>query len=357
MLFVGIAGGLDKEEQNFGDIVVSDSIWYYESAKIKANNFPDVRPRVIQATPLLLDRAQNFSDPSWVQNIPNYQNRKLPERLPKIFYSPIASGEKVIAETGFAKALKNMHAKMAATEMESGGVASAALKAGKQTGFMAIRSISDFADANKNDEWQDYAAHCAAAWTFAFLRSGPIPCVSRKSAEEEEKPKKLKQNMQEIIEEIKRIEEHYIYACYDEAYLALYQLCNKNRSCATFRSYAAGILSRHNDLNKAIINGSLKLRRQEIKKDEIRNAYDLLIKQIRKQFEHYQPAAYEEQAMLMKKNRDTLRITLHQIADDLKECKHEGKSTILREIFAQLEQVIDYFGNLVNNFKALQYYE
>ncbi len=127
MLFVGIAGGLDKEEQNFGDIVVSDSIWYYESAKIKADNFLGVRPSVIPATPLLLDRAQNFSDPSWVQNIPNYQNRKLPGRLPKIFYGPIASGEKVIAETSVAKALREMHSKMAAIEMESGGAASATL--------------------------------------------------------------------------------------------------------------------------------------------------------------------------------------------------------------------------------------
>ncbi len=175
---VGIAGGLNRSEQNFGDIVIGESIWYYEPAKVaEAQVIPG--PRVIPADLVLLDRARNFRDISWLLRVPNISTRSIPGKLPQIHFSPIASGEKVIAAKPFISELRKLHRKMAAVEMEGAGAASAALSSEKRTGFMAIRGISDFADMQKNDNWQEYAADTSAAWTFGFLASGPIPPVDR----------------------------------------------------------------------------------------------------------------------------------------------------------------------------------
>lgn len=37
-----------------------------------------------------------------------------------------------------------------------------------------IRGISDVADERKSDEWQAYAADAAAAYTIAWLKTGPV---------------------------------------------------------------------------------------------------------------------------------------------------------------------------------------
>ncbi len=181
MLVVGIAGGLDRDEQNFGDIVVGESMWYYEPAKI-ADAQVKPGPRVIPSDVKLIDRARNYRDISWLLRIPDIAARRIPGRLPQLHFGPMASGEKVIASGDFVRELRKFHRKLAAVEMEGAGAASAALSAAKHTGFLAIRGISDFADAQKNDDWHDYAASTAAAWTFGFLSTGPIAPQSRSSS-------------------------------------------------------------------------------------------------------------------------------------------------------------------------------
>ncbi|MBS1668941.1 MAG: hypothetical protein JST58_16320 [Bacteroidetes bacterium] len=55
--------------------------------------------------------------------------------------------------------------------MESYGTALAAFQSEDRPGFLFIKSICDWADSKKNDEWQFYAAHVAAAYTFSLLKS------------------------------------------------------------------------------------------------------------------------------------------------------------------------------------------
>ena len=53
VLVNGIAGGVSRKDQNFGDIVVSNSVVYYELAKIRANEH-ERRSKQFQADPSLL---------------------------------------------------------------------------------------------------------------------------------------------------------------------------------------------------------------------------------------------------------------------------------------------------------------
>lgn len=67
-----------------------------------------------------------------------------------------------------------------AVEMEGSGIADASWSL--KVGYMAIRGICDYADSNKNDRWQEYAAMVAAAYTRALLESMPRSDLATKSS-------------------------------------------------------------------------------------------------------------------------------------------------------------------------------
>lgn len=174
ILVAGIAGGLRRDSQNLGDIIVSESIVYYEPGKVRDST---VEPRNKQflADLTLLDRFWNLQDLSWKRLLPDRPDGIPPSaELPKIHVGPIASGEKVIASAEETERLLSTQRNLIGIEMESAGVASAAFGTLKKIGFITIRAICDFADNQKNDNWHSYAAHAAAACVRAFLESRPI---------------------------------------------------------------------------------------------------------------------------------------------------------------------------------------
>jgi nucleoside phosphorylase len=175
VLVNGIAGGISRENQEFGDIVVSRSVVYYELAKIRTKDH-EHRSRQFQADPSLLDGILNLTGSGWRTRLPPRPDGAVSDAFqPRIHIGPIASGEKVIAAIEAVNELKSLQRDVVAIEMESAGVASAAFSAVKKVGFLAVRAICDFADAAKNDRWQDYAAHSAASFLRSFIESGPVP--------------------------------------------------------------------------------------------------------------------------------------------------------------------------------------
>ena len=173
VLMVGIAGGLSKDV-TLGDVVVSTQIKYYEITK-ETPSGSEPRPDEAPVDTELLNRARYY-EVDWhtiirVKRPGDSTNNEIPQ----VFFGVIASGEKVIADEERASELKKVHSKILAIDMESYGVGDAAARVPNRPRFIAIRGISDFADSNKNDDWQKYAADSAAAFTVGFLRSGAIP--------------------------------------------------------------------------------------------------------------------------------------------------------------------------------------
>ncbi|KAJ1334031.1 adenosylhomocysteine nucleosidase [Microdochium nivale] len=78
------------------------------------------------------------------------------DRLPRIHFGTIASGNQVIKHGGTRDRIGSKHNALC-IEMEG-----AALK-GLDASFLVIRGICDYADSHKNKEWQPYAAAVAAA--------------------------------------------------------------------------------------------------------------------------------------------------------------------------------------------------
>ena len=165
--------------------------------------------------------------------------------------------------------------------------------------------------------------------------------------------------MQEIIIEIKIIEEHYVEARYLEAYQSLRQLCCDNKHCEEFSQAAIGILSQYNDLENSIMTTiSLELGQQDLKKRQICVAFEKLMTKMKR---HFNPqlsgSTYKEQTIRMRAHRDMLLKSLIAVENDISDCDNPQKKELLEQIEEQLGKMIKYFRNLITSFRAVINYE
>lgn len=186
VVVAGIAGGLPKDNLSKGDVVVSTTICGYELGKIES----DFTPRATstyQPDNTLITAALS------IPIIDNGWNAKIiasPPRTgiePKMLPGAIASGDKVVDNVAspFFQAVMRIWPKLIAIEMEGAGSAAAIRslqEEGESVGFLMIRGISDMpitasiADTShgsqtiERDQWKDYAADAAAAFTTSLIR-------------------------------------------------------------------------------------------------------------------------------------------------------------------------------------------
>lgn len=181
ILMVGIAGGI-RGKVELGDAVVARYGFYYELAKLTSAK-EQMRPEQFPADRLLFGRAYAYEATEWRGTIGVARpGTQVEETLPNVHFDPIASGEKVIADSAMIPKLLQVCPKLVAVAMEGAGVARAARSHTSPPRFLEIRGICDFADAEKNDDWHEYAANVAAAFTIGWLRDRPvIPLTTVKS--------------------------------------------------------------------------------------------------------------------------------------------------------------------------------
>src|SRR3989442_1205354 len=95
------------------------------------------------------------------------------------------AGDKVVAFRDVLDRYSNDWPKILGVEMEAGGVASACFQANPAPGFFMVRSVSDLADAQKDNKtvqkWRLYACATAAAYAVGLLKSGPIVPTSNQA--------------------------------------------------------------------------------------------------------------------------------------------------------------------------------
>ena len=173
VLMVGIAGGFAQDDLDLGDVVVADQVVGYDYGKVEDERIRP-RDRVYPASALLLDRVHNFWDESWAAQVKATRPPGASRDQSKLFVGPMASGNKVIASKNFQAQLKERWSKLIAVEMEAEGVFAAVFDRPQIRGTLVIRGICDMADKAKDDAWQGYAADAAAAYTLAWLKSGPV---------------------------------------------------------------------------------------------------------------------------------------------------------------------------------------
>jgi nucleoside phosphorylase len=102
--------------------------------------------------------------------------RRLPDKSrtrgrPKVYLGPIGSANIVLKAAKVRDALRQRF-KLKAIEMEGSGIADATWEHGK--GYMIVRGVCDYANDGKADDWHDYAACAAAAFTRQLIEAMPL---------------------------------------------------------------------------------------------------------------------------------------------------------------------------------------
>ncbi len=208
VILIGIAAGQpnlsDKEKDvRLGDVVVGDKLIQYDHVKrtdgnveVRGDNIPPGDRELLSTIDILRSlqdhKGSGVSEKPWDDYISTGAGRirsaarpsadkdphtsirdykkgfvyERPDDRPFVHVGTIGSANTLLKDGRYRDSLGKKHG-MLAYEMEGAGVAIAAAAAG--IGYLNIRGICDYADSNKNDDWQTYASVCAAAVARAIL--------------------------------------------------------------------------------------------------------------------------------------------------------------------------------------------
>ena len=166
VVMAGICAGV-KEKANLGDAVLFSPCWEWASGKLipDGNNGASLEPapHQIPIDEFIRSRAEELRKDRafWLDVQTHYPDEF--DILPKLLIAPGASGPSVIAHGESTESLKSQHRKLTAIDMEAYGVCAAAEAAPypRPTAFV-LKSVSDFADEEKNDSMRSYAAYTSA---------------------------------------------------------------------------------------------------------------------------------------------------------------------------------------------------
>jgi nucleoside phosphorylase len=167
VFLTGIAGSI--KDANIGDIVVGTKAYGYESGKDTQTGVV-ARPDVLPYNNFLIETAR------MVSRNEEWRKRTSDQALgARVFFGPIASGDKVITTTDspLYHYLKQHYNDTLALEMESIGFTTAMANY-PNLPAANIRGISDLLD-HKSDNFQQMASERAAAFLFELLYCIDMP--------------------------------------------------------------------------------------------------------------------------------------------------------------------------------------
>jgi len=185
LAMAGIAAGI---RGNYGDILFADQSWDYGSGKSKIAPYIRIpflsyftktsfepAPSAILVSPYLAARVQSLQRerPDLLRTIQQrWKSSPLPTSELSLKIGPLASGAAVLENPNLVNDVHAHNRKLIGVEMEAYGVFIAARvsSAPRPLAFVA-KSICDFADATKSDDWQQYAAFTSANFIYDFVQS------------------------------------------------------------------------------------------------------------------------------------------------------------------------------------------
>jgi len=174
----GIAAGIKNEGINLGDIVIPKMVWNWQSGKFKIIDDESVFDRDDIKLPLdesLADAAEKIKDDNsfladLFENFKNDINKKSKLSVrPCIVTENMVSGSAVVADSSIVKKEIGSR-KLVSIDMEAYGVFYAAKKSTKNGAeAIVIKSICDFADDKKNDDYQEFSAYASAQTLYKLV--------------------------------------------------------------------------------------------------------------------------------------------------------------------------------------------
>ena len=167
LAMTGIAAGF-KGECNIGDVIVGDPVWDYGSGKWAARGSKtvfEIAPHQIPLNAMIRSKFELLAQDSVaLGRIKSAWRGPTPETTLKVIVAPTASGSAVRGDGKVVSEVKAQHRKAVSIDMEAYGVMAAAHQSPvPETRAIVAKSICDFADDKKNDDFQAYAAYTSAS--------------------------------------------------------------------------------------------------------------------------------------------------------------------------------------------------
>jgi nucleoside phosphorylase/CheY-like chemotaxis protein len=175
LAIAGITAGVPGRA-SYGDIIAADPSWDWGSGKWETRDgelsfIP--APHQIALEPELRSKLKILSSQSEVfRTMRKEWPGDVPDQEIKLHIGPLASGASVLADGSFVEMVKQQHRQVLGIEMETYGVFAAADEAvNPRPKVFCLKSVVDFADANKDDKYQKYAAYTSAQCLKEFVES------------------------------------------------------------------------------------------------------------------------------------------------------------------------------------------
>lgn len=176
LIMAGICAGVEGKV-GLGDVVIGDPTWDWGSGKSSQDKSGSpvflAAPYQHSVDPYVSQLATAMGNTSEiVRSISDGWTAKKPTNLFQVHVGPMASGASVIADGTTTAAITAQHRELIAIEMEAYAVMAAAdYSPDPRPIALAIKSVCDFANPVKNDDWQDFAAYTSASFMDSLLRN------------------------------------------------------------------------------------------------------------------------------------------------------------------------------------------
>ena len=174
LIMVGIAAGVVKEEledQRYGDVIVPDVIWNYSAGKFVSPEQAEIR----YGNMGFLPRSTFEQIPEEI--LPYLRDAVASEENPcHVYIGPMACGSTVVANRELLeKQIYTQYQHTAGLDMESYAVVYAVNHANEPRPTpIIIKSVCDFADSEKSDDYQRFAAYSSCEFA-QFLYEKILP--------------------------------------------------------------------------------------------------------------------------------------------------------------------------------------
>ena len=175
LTMTGIAAGI-KGEVELGDILVFNPSWDSGSGKLKINDDGkdlfeiDPKQETIDGD-IILKIKELSNDTQFLNKLREDWKYSKIKNVLSVHTGPVASGAAVIANENITSAIKLQSRKLLGIEMEAYGLIYASKHATKpKPEPLVIKSVCDFADKDKNDGFQEYAAYTSANFLYEYAK-------------------------------------------------------------------------------------------------------------------------------------------------------------------------------------------
>jgi len=163
---VGICAGV-RDKTKLGDILVADPTWDYQSGKrvrdaASATQF-SIAPHQLCLSEELRARADVLRGDHQTLAAIRTEWPSPPSHELRLLIGPVASGSAVLADGATAIEVQRQQRNLIGIEMELYGLFAAGATAGRPAPMViGMKSVCDFADPDKADDMQEYAAFTSA---------------------------------------------------------------------------------------------------------------------------------------------------------------------------------------------------